>query len=351
MKGSIAAIGVLNTINIVLRSPFFYRDIHKSGVNDPNTLMPGRDAGKYKDEIKEHITYGEMVGLVYDTLNADTRSINYAKCQIGEIDQLNQVVSAVFPDYDVISMLKSSSESFITDKDSDDVFMGFIALNKKKKDLAIVFRGTILMTEWTEDARTVGNIWTKEMDKENEVKNFNIWKSYWLAQFGAGEKIVLHRGFQRMYESCKDAGTELGVKQEREPDSPQARCREALKNTLDIIDTVTITGHSLGAALSVVCGLDMAQQIEVLTKRPVKTRCVSFACHKVGGAAMAKEFKRLNIAHYHYLNRGDIVPCIMPGGFDHEPTIIQRRYDPEAIGVIDESLLKLVSYNLFLFSS
>lgn len=72
---------------------------------------------------------------------------------------------------------------------------------------------------------------------------------------------------------------------------------------------------------------------------------VGFATPKVFCRPMVdKLFDGLkNLKFYHYLNRGDIVPLLMPGQYDHPKSAIVRHFDPFQIDVIDRRYTSKVS--------
>ena len=63
---------------------------------------------------------------------------------------------------------------------------------------------------------------------------------------------------------------------------------------------------------------------------------------------MFKSFKELGITHYHYLNRGDIVPIVAAGIFTNGLGIDNNhvlRLDPVEVDVVDQEKLAMVLPN------
>jgi len=336
------AIAVLNAINLAIRAPSYYIKIRDTR----NCFTP---TPADKQQICEHIMYGEMVESVYDTLIFDDNSISNLKCILGK-DGIKEFVSATFPGYEVQTLLASCSTTF-SGKQDPAAYMGFVALNKAKRDLAVIFRGTKTTKETFEDAKQIGDYWDVPSKPSGNLTDLDFIKGFWLSWFGdSSGKIVLQRGFKQLYTNDDDAASGNPDGQNR---SPQQRILDCVNNCLNTnsIDTVTISGHSLGSSLAEIAALDVAQNLEKLGKNgKVETRLVTFACPRTGSAAMGKEFNRLKVNHYHYLNRGDIVPIMSAPAFIHykDEYYHERRFDPEVFGVVAPQYFKDVSLLIIL---
>ena len=109
----------------------------------------------------------------------------------------------------------------------------------------------------------------------------------------AASSIRVHAGFLKAYKS--------------------PRVREAILGLIDGgVKRVRITGHSRGAALAVLCAVDInyhfpACCLEVLL----------FGCPRVGNAAFAKSFNKRIFTTYNVRNGGDIVTHVPPALFGY----------------------------------
>jgi hypothetical protein len=169
----------------------------------------------------------------------------------------------------------------------------------------------------------------------------SVFRRVRLSLFGDGKSVVVHRGFRSVYDRAVFNQRRKGY------DSIKIRCRDLVKKELPKIKKVVVTGHSLGASVAVLCGLDMAQYLETLcdgSSRP-PVEIVTFACPMVANKHLGDEFRRLNVRHVHYLNRGDIVPSGMLGSFRHDDVQERRRLPIQTEGarrVLDKAFIHQV---------
>ncbi|CAM9659547.1 unnamed protein product [Chrysoparadoxa australica] len=86
----------------------------------------------------------------------------------------------------------------------------------------------------------------------------------------------------------------------------------------DKIDTVTVTGHSLGSSLATLAALDAAQVIKEnnwttkTTGDLIKTRGAVYCNPLVGGRNLENALDELDVTLINYIERGDIVPLGPP---------------------------------------
>ena len=133
-----------------------------------------------------------------------------------------------------------------------------------------------------------------------------------------------------------------------EQSSLQADVYDAIRETLAArkeIKSITVSGHSLGASLTILAAHHAALTAKSLSKTPIPVNAITFACPKAGSPEVFKSFKELGITHYHYLNRGDIVPIVMTGIFTNGLGIDNNhvlRMDPVEVDVFDQEKLSKV---------
>ena len=119
------------------------------------------------------------------------------------------------------------------------------------------------------------------------------------------------------------------------------------------VKTITTAGHGLGASLSVIAAHHAALTVKQLAADhgtpTIPITCVTFACPKLGSPEVFKSFKNMGITHYHYLNRGDIVPIVPSGRFTNGLGIDNNhvlRLDPEEVNVVStDKINKVCSYS------
>lgn len=149
-----------------------------------------------------------------------------------------------------------------------------------------------------EDLRSLGSKWLN-LDTSDILKNnasADPWQRYLWSRFGAGENIVVHRGFKAVY-----TRSSANSDRNNDQDSIQLRLRSVIDNLGSKIKKITVTGHSLGAAASVVCGLDLGQYLErknLLSQQPgddkAELQIVTFACPMTADDKLGKEFRRFS---------------------------------------------------------
>ena len=274
-----------------------------------------------KEEVATHIEYGTMVVFIYDIFERDKNSVNHSKCYLGELSNVNEAFKILYPGFEVQTLLKTNPQGFISE--DDFTFFGLTAFNESTGELVVVYRGTVTESEEVEDTRALGAEWRNVPHTTGKKEGrISVWQRFlWGFVFGA-DSVVFHRGFKSVYTRAI-RNRELGGAS----DSPQIRLRGVIDKLGSQIKKITITGHSLGAATSVVCGLDLAQYVE-RKKLPAKVELVTFACPMTGDDKLGDEFKRLGVRHVHYLNRGDIVPSGMVGRYKHDSVQETRRLVP-----------------------
>ena len=128
-----------------------------------------------------------------------------------------------------------------------------------------------------------------------------------------GHSIAVHAGF---YDTYTQTNTELNAAHE----SLQITCIKTLKEIQkkypkqDI--SVVFTGHSLGAALSVLAAVDMAEVVKESNFDNVKVNLVTFACPSaIGNQKFSDRMMELNVSHIHYHHDDDAVTKIRSAGY------------------------------------
>ncbi|CAN0422761.1 unnamed protein product [Ascophyllum nodosum] len=221
-------------------------------------------------------------------------------------------------DYHVVSDLFCSPRSFGI---AEDNWFGFAMLSNDLKEMVIAFRGTLTTKEWIEDFTAS----MMHVDGEPEEKGF--------ARYFNRQDLMCHAGFQQLY-------TQNSVKGLPSPKDTIHRLVEEHKGTLD---KVTIVGHSLGAGLAQLCGVDLVHS-KLLGDIPITV--IAWAAPKIGNPYLAKwvddQHPKLRILRISVTT--DIVTKVPPdwlwsllqGGYKHVGTELRLSIKH----LIDEKLVR-----------
>jgi len=165
---------------------------------------------------------------------------------------------------------------FISDEKTD-LQVG-ITLNRIKKRICIIFRGSESKTDWYYDIQVM---------KQKLVDN-----------------IYVHQGFYNQLYKNDNYNKITNI------------VNELLKEYNDY--QIYVTGHSLGAALSTLYGYQLSKIINQ------KIIVVSFASPRVGNNNFRLDFdKRENLSHYRFSNQRDIITSIPMFYYHHVGQNIQ----------------------------
>ncbi|CAM9399994.1 unnamed protein product, partial [Discosporangium mesarthrocarpum] len=191
-------------------------------------------------------------------------------------------------DYKVVANIIGSPEVFCQEEEN---FFGFVAISSDKKEMVIVFRGTLTRKEWGENV----NFPLVTFDEDKGVSS--------------DQNLMVHRGFQQIYMEHGETAV-----------SPRATIRECLREHIpNGVEKILIVGHSLGAALAMMAGFDIVHNratINPATGEAVPVTLISWAAPRMGNAAVAElansYFPKLR--HLRVCNPNDIVPKVPPRG-------------------------------------
>jgi len=143
---------------------------------------------------------------------------------------------------------------------------GFVARNDRTGTLAISFRGTRTPREWLKDLDFLATPYAP-------VRNWGR----------------VHQGFQFVYLAM------------------QSSVEDLVRSAIGTSEDVWITGHSLGAAVSVLCAPDVAINMTNITPK-----LHTFAGPRSGQSSFGDKFDKLVSTCFRVVNRWDIVPQLPP---------------------------------------
>ncbi len=185
-------------------------------------------------------------------------------------------------DYNV-SQFNMELVATLNNKKTD--IQGFIS--KEKNKLFIAFRGANTVKDYMRDVDVL-------------YKNYPPSKRIFF-------KPKVHKGFFEGYLSVKN-------------DIMNAVTSNSEVDTLsERIDTLCITGHSMGAALAVYCALDLFREFK---SKNFNFILYTFGCPEVGNGSFIKHFDKHIKTSYRVVNDEDIVAKINMPGFSHVPTLV-----------------------------
>ncbi|KAF7033457.1 hypothetical protein CFC21_044554 [Triticum aestivum] len=288
-----------------------WREMH--GCNDWDGLLDPID----RTLRGELIRYGEFSQACYDSFDYDRYSRYAGTCKYAQ-ESFFKDVGLAGVGYEVARYLYATSHarfpSFGVKKHnpSDDrmwsetgTFIGFIAVSTDeetarigRRDIAVAWRGTVTKLEWIADVTAF-------------LKP--------VGQFGLpcpDPSVKVEEGFAELYTSknpdckyCKYSAREQVLAEVRKLVERYTAQGEEV--------SVTVTGHSLGAALAVLCAYDIAEtRVNVSTTGAKAPVCVfSYSGPRVGNPMFRERFEgELGVKALRILNVHDSVPKV-PGIF------------------------------------
>ncbi|RKP37701.1 Alpha/Beta hydrolase protein, partial [Dimargaris cristalligena] len=156
--------------------------------------------------------------------------------------------------------------------------VGYVAINHDLQSVSLVFRGTLDIAQVLTDVKFKMKRWPKWVHKSRVHARFL--ESYWEVSDCLFKKIV-----------------ELLLKY------PEYH--------------LTISGHSLGAALASIAAVDFIHRNQCLAE---KVRVVTFGKPRVGNEAYIQHYNSLDLDSFSVVNKNDVVPHLPPRllGYRHE---------------------------------
>ncbi|KAK1439522.1 hypothetical protein QVD17_05342 [Tagetes erecta] len=266
------------------------------------------------------IRYGEMAQACYEAFDKDPYSKYCGSCKVPP-KSFFQDLGMDSSGYEITSYIYSSNTSnlipkfFIKSLKSDGPWnsrvnwMGYVAVSNDetatrlgRRDIAIVWRGTVTKLEWMEDLMN----FLKPVSAQN------------LASRDPNIKVMA--GFLHIY-TDKDQSCMYSKFSAREQILAEVRRVTKIYGERGEKMSITITGHSLGSALAILSAYDIA---ESGLDKPEKTERIpisvmSFSGPRVGNTKFKKRVQELGIKVLRVFNIHDRVPNV-PGVLFNECT-------------------------------
>ncbi|KAL6624369.1 hypothetical protein ACP70R_031690 [Stipagrostis hirtigluma subsp. patula] len=273
------------------------------------------------DLRKYIISYGEFPQATYDSFNTEKRSPHAGACLYGYDNLLASTHVAAAGDYAVTKFVYATSalpvpEAFLLlplpelegvwCRESN--WIGYVAVATDeavaklgRRDIVVAWRGTIKSLEWVNDF------------------DFTPVSAAPVLGSAAAENplAMVHRGFLSIY-SSSNADSKFNKTSARDQVLEELRRLMALYK--DEVTSITITGHSLGAALATLNAVDVAANgvnaPSNSSQPPCPVTAMVFASPQVGNHSFKSAFLSFgDLRALHVKNAGDVVPLCPPVGY------------------------------------
>ncbi|XP_022994781.1 phospholipase A1-Igamma2, chloroplastic-like [Cucurbita maxima] len=303
-------------LRMPLRAPDFidYGNHHMTPTISPreNISAVWRDlhgAGNWADLLdplhpflrRELVKYGEFAQATYDAFDFNPLSEFCGSCRYNRHKLLHELglaqngykvtkfIYALSP-VDGPDWFESSKIGKVWSRDSN--WMGFVAVSTNeesdrigRRDILVAWRGTVTPTEWYIDMKTK----LKKIDRSNK-------------------NVKVQRGFLTIYRS-KDEESQFNKTSASEQVMEELhRLVEFFKQKDDDREiSLTITGHSLGGALSLLTAYEAGVSFP-----DIHISVMSFGAPRVGNLAFKEKLNEMGVKALRVVIRQDIVPKL-PG--------------------------------------
>ncbi|KAG6474769.1 phospholipase A(1) DAD1, chloroplastic-like [Zingiber officinale] len=260
------------------------------GDNNWEGLLDPLDSG-LRSEI---LRYGEFARAAYTCFDFDPSSPTYATCRFPKGSFLP---CAGLPDtgYRVTRHLTATSGNAPWLPFSPrTAWIGYVAVcddadeidRLGRRDIVVAFRGTATVLEWAENLRaTLTHLGPVAPRAAEPMVESGFWS-------------LFTSGHRSLRDQVRCEVRRLLDKYSRGPAPPVS---------------LTITGHSLGAALAVLTAYDVTTALE--DEGPSTTTVVSFGGPRVGNASFRRGLEEAGTKVLRIVNTDDIIPKVPPAGF------------------------------------
>ncbi|TXG55026.1 hypothetical protein EZV62_020282 [Acer yangbiense] len=261
---------------------------------------------------------GDFCQVTYDSFDNEPNSKYCGSCRYGKVSLFQRVMLESASDYQVVSYLYATarvslSEAFLLHSqsreswDRESNWIGYIAVTSDEKskslgrrEIYVVWRGTTRNYEWIDLLGAELESLEPLLKKSTKQSNSNSSSS----DSGDDEKMPKAMlGWVTIYttDDPKSPFTKLSARTQL-----QTKIKELITERYrDEKLSITITGHSLGASLSVLSGFDLVEN--GITDIPVSA--IVFGCPQVGNKALRQRIESYsNLKILHVRNTIDLIP-------------------------------------------
>ncbi|KAF7818572.1 phospholipase A1-IIgamma-like [Senna tora] len=249
------------------------------------------------------IHYGQMAQATYDAFNSDDASKYAGRCRYGKSNFFSKVgLENGNPfKYKVTKFLYATSEIDVPIfKDVEDTnWIGYVAVATEegkaalgRRDIVIAWRGTQESVEWVKDVQFF-------LDDAPEI-------------FGDGSDCKIHHGFYSIY-TADNSLLKSNKSSTSARDQVLNEIRRIVNEYKEEEISITVTGHSLGAALATINAVDIVSNGYNVADNELVKACpvtaIVFASPRVGDSDFEKFFSgHKDLRALRIRNKEDIVP-------------------------------------------
>ncbi|KAL0444057.1 UNVERIFIED_CONTAM: Phospholipase A1-IIgamma [Sesamum latifolium] len=281
------------------------------------------------DLQKYLIHYGAMAQATNDTFDLDLLSKYVGDSKFSRKNMLSRVglVKGNPYKYKVVKFIYATSgisvpQSYILKPSSDDAWlkdsnwMGYIAVATDegkaalgRRDILVAWRGTISLMEW--------------------MKDFDyplVPASKILGERGGNNNAMVHHGFLSVYTSTKP-NSRFNKTSAR--DQVLSELKKQVEHYKDEEISITVTGHSLGGALSVLNATDIAWNGHNKTgNKACPVTAFVYGCPNVGDRNFRDTTESMKDLHMlRTRNVPDVVPTVPPVTLGYIPVGVELKVD------------------------
>ncbi|XP_044972574.1 phospholipase A1-II 3-like [Hordeum vulgare subsp. vulgare] len=304
---SVLLVTILSDVAIAQR----WREI--SGGNQWSGLLDPLDIDVRRDVIR----FGELAQATSDAFITDPASPYAGACRYSPASFFSKVQASDPGAYRVTRFIYATSSARLPDGfmarpvpagawSTESNWMGYVAVATDRgaaalgrRDIVVAWRATKRVTEWASDL------------------DFALVPAAGIVGPGRGwSQPYVHRGFLSVYTS-KNSTSRFNKRSARE---------QVLTEVRGLLDTykkencsISITGHSLGGALSTLNAIDLVANgfnVRGPSRSPVPVTAIHFGGPRVGDEQFKKAFHSMaGLSLLRVRNVPDIVPTILPPVF------------------------------------
>jgi len=263
----------------------------------------------------EILRYGDFAELCYDAFDSTVSMKDYGGCKYSPDKLFDSSEMAgnsqnYSNGYKVTKYLYADTD-MLRRKVERSTWIGFIAVctdaqeirRVGRRDIVVAWRGTQTAQEWMEDAR---DFLVPARLSITRFKHKGVRAGLSTTAPFNDNGVRVEDGFLSCYIS--------------EAENSKSARDTVISETLRLVDEykdenlgVTITGHSLGAALATLSSYDVKKVLNAnIPARPIPVTVFAFASPRVGNRTFALLMEELGVKVLRLVNKNDIVPKV-PG--------------------------------------